>query len=346
MSYRITKKTVAKNTFFSRVSKTAVLVLAFIVMALNKVKRQFFVLFILAIVISFLLYYSQQEGKDTWFYLSVNKNESTTDYINLDKTEEWLDRTGSVGFQDYGNEICPVKHDVKIFTDLITKWTELANKHNLRYFLDAGTLLGAWRHQSFIPYDQDIDVAVHENDLKTFWDSPLRVKFRVLNSSRKDPAFYLLFSPDWRSPYHNRTRYTCQGHATSQYVDICSFTDPPARLIHKLRHIDLYVFKERNNSTFEFWAPRDSIDFKKKDFFPLVKCNLSGIEMQCPRNVKPLLSSLYRTFEPNYVCVNGKWRNRLSRQKQASPFMRITLYTMFAFIIMLALALYSWRRHQ
>ena len=70
-------------------------------------------------IISFLLYYSQQEGKDTWFYPSVNGNEGTTDYINLDKTEEWLDRTSSVSFQDYGNETCPVKHDVKAFTNLI-----------------------------------------------------------------------------------------------------------------------------------------------------------------------------------------------------------------------------------
>ena len=222
-----------------------------------------------------------------------------------------LDRTSSAGFQDYGNETCPVKHDVKVFTDLIKKWTELANKHKLRYFLDAGTLLGAWRHQSFIPYDQDIDVAVHEDDLKSLWDSPLRVKSRVFNSSQNDPAFYLFFTPDWRLPYQKRqTRYTCRGHLSKTHVDKCTFTDPPARLFHKMRHIDLYVFNEGNKTTFKFQAPRDSPKFNEEDFFPLVKCNMSGIEMQCPRNVKPLLSSLYRSFEPYYICVNGKWRSR------------------------------------
>jgi len=37
---------------------------------------------------------------------------------------------------------------------------EICARHNLRYFIDFGTLLGAYRHNGFIPWDDDLDITM------------------------------------------------------------------------------------------------------------------------------------------------------------------------------------------
>lgn len=47
---------------------------------------------------------------------------------------------------------------------LLSKFIEVCKRHNLRYFLNGGTLLGAARHGGFIPWDDDIDVMMPRLD--------------------------------------------------------------------------------------------------------------------------------------------------------------------------------------
>lgn len=48
--------------------------------------------------------------------------------------------------------------------DLLKAFVAVCEKHNLRYFLVAGSCLGAVRHQGFIPWDDDIDVGMPRED--------------------------------------------------------------------------------------------------------------------------------------------------------------------------------------
>ena len=44
----------------------------------------------------------------------------------------------------------------------------VSREHNLRYYLIAGSVLGAVRHQGFIPWDDDVDLGIRVEDLARF----------------------------------------------------------------------------------------------------------------------------------------------------------------------------------
>lgn len=102
-------------------------------------------------------------------------------------------------FKDESKELI-VSSDTKklwsVLLDLYAEFKRVCDENGLRYFADSGTMIGALRHEGFIPWDDDIDLLMFREDYERLC--------RIAPTAFKHPYF-------WQTNFSDPG--SCRGHA-------------------------------------------------------------------------------------------------------------------------------------
>ena len=96
--------------------------------------------------------------------------------------------------------------------EILEEIDRICRKHNIVYFADWGTLLGAVRHKGFIPWDDDIDISMLIDDYEKFAE--------IVKKELQWPFFYQSIDTEHGfTPYHVKVRKSDTTGATRWEID-------------------------------------------------------------------------------------------------------------------------------
>ena len=151
----------------------------------------------------------------------------------------------------------------------VSVFSEICERHNLKWWADWGTLLGAYRHQGFIPWDDDIDIGMLREDYEKF--SAIATKSLgdcfIWQSWHNDTSYALPFGKVRRkNTVYIEEKGTSDGEC-GFYVDIFPFDNAPADDNHRDTLVKKRVFWARcllMKHGYSPWLVNGKIDIKKR----------------------------------------------------------------------------------
>ena len=96
-------------------------------------------------------------------------------------------------YGEYENHILEKLHRIELM--ILNDFMDLCDKNNIDYFAISGSAIGTLRHKGFIPWDDDIDIAMLRDDYERF--------VKLMDEDSEYSAKYELWGPDREKKYYN-----------------------------------------------------------------------------------------------------------------------------------------------
>ncbi len=167
--------------------------------------------------------------------------------------------------------IYPESQDILKCYQTLYDITKLFDKHNIEYYIDGGTLLGAVRHKGMIPWDDDLDVEVLQKDESKLTSNSFKQSLKKsgynIHSYRLG---YKIYKIDGKSIENYKWKYP--------FLDIfiSKIEDNRTKL----------VLSNKNNN----W---DNCHFLKDELYPLKKYKFGKFQVTGPNDPYGYLNKCY-----------------------------------------------------
>lgn len=148
--------------------------------------------------------------------------------------------------------------------DIMKSIQDLCEKHNINYYMDAGTLLGAIRHKGFIPWDDDIDIVMFAKDYDKFVEVAEKELYPFIPQDyHTSPIIYNMKVRNTNTSFINETNILFNSYKYDQglFVDVCRLDNVPDNEYdyrNLVRHLRL--IKEESNAKWKRWAEYETDD--------------------------------------------------------------------------------------
>jgi len=201
--------------------------------------------------------------------------------------------------------------------EILLEVDKICKKHNIRYWLSSGTLIGALRHDGFIPWDDDLDIEMMRSDyLRLMAVLPSELpEWLALQNDETDPNYFYFYAKvrDKRSRMLEQNGYDRLWKEQGIYIDIFPMERHPIWM-HKLTEKTVgHMYKIWRTSTDDAKAiksVRRIFNFNNRFFYPCLRAILSqftfgskvitsgmGIPFHNPRYVEEIFPLATHVFE-------------------------------------------------
>ena len=195
----------------------------------------------------------------------VNTNPFKSVYDNEEKNE-------ALGLLDYFDKFC--------------------KKHKIQYMLSFGTLLGQHRHKGFIPWDDDIDIAVEEKEFLKNIDKLENDNIGVLSVNRM---------------FIDANKFFKIHYKKNDKIKIYDWSWP---------FLDIFLYRsDEDKNKIEILANDKTYNLKYENIYPIKYDKFENLTLPIPNKTDIILKRLY-SEDYMTTCKSGNWNHKLEWLKK------------------------------